>query len=195
KDRQLDSRILVKPTEADMHEGGERYKKGGWEYHIFRRWLEAGAKYEEKDVPRSVKRELAPAEIIFNAPGEKVQLKAVAVWPDGSREDVTCLCRFTSNSDQVATINADGQVTATEPGDTNVVIACDSAVIAVPVIRPLSQLTGDRYPSVPTPTKIDELVVQKLKKLGEVPSELGSDAEFLRRVSLDMTGTLPTVAE
>src|SRR5262245_13336692 len=195
KDKPLESLILVKPTDADMHEGGLRYKKGGWEYHIFRRWLEAGAKFNEKDVERIVNLELTPAEIIFSQPGEKVQLKAVAVWPDGSREDVTCLCRFTSNSDQVATINADGVVTATEPGDTHVVIAYDSAVITVPVIRPVSQLTGDRYPSVPTPTKIDELVVQKLKKLGEVPSDLSTDAEFLRRVCLDLTGTLPTAAE
>ena len=43
-----------------------------------------------------------------------------------------------------------------------------------------------------TPTKIDELVVEKLRKLGVVPSETCTDAEFLRRVSLDMTGTLPT---
>src|SRR5436190_23205800 len=153
REKPLESQILVKPTDADMHEGGLRYKTGGWEYHIFRRWLEAAAKFEEKDVQRIVNLELTPAEIIFSQPGQKVQLKAVAVWPDGSREDVTCLCRFTTNSDQVATINADGLVTATEPGDTHVVVAYDSAVIAVPVIRPVSQLTGDRYPSVPTPTK------------------------------------------
>ena len=75
------------------------------------------------------------------------------------------------------------------------IVAYDSAVISVPVIRPVSQLTGDRYPQVPTPTKIDELVVQKLRKLGEVPSDVCTDAEFLRRVSLDLTGTLPTAAE
>jgi len=195
REKPLESQILTKPTDADMHEGGLRYKTGGWEYHIFRRWLEAGAKYDEKSVQRIVNLELTPAEIIFNQPGQKVQLKAVAVWPDGSREDVTCLCRFTTNSDQVATINADGLVTATDPGDTHVVVAYDSAVIAVPVIRPVSQLTGDRYPSVPTPTKVDELVVQKLKKLGEVPSDLCTDGEFIRRVSLDITGTLPTAAE
>ncbi|HMC11722.1 MAG TPA: DUF1549 domain-containing protein, partial [Pirellulaceae bacterium] len=195
KDKPLESLILVKPTDADMHEGGQRYKPGGWEYYVFRRWLEAGAKYDEKNVQRIVNLEVTPAEILYSQPGEKVQLKAVAVWPDGTREDVTCLCRFTSNSDQVATITADGLVTATDPGDTHVVVAYDSAVIAVPVIRPVSQLTGDRYPQVPTPTKIDELVVQKLKKLGEVPSDLSADGEFLRRVSLDLTGTLPTAAE
>jgi hypothetical protein len=194
-EKPLESLILVKPTDADMHEGGLRYEKDGWEYHIFRRWLEAGAKHDEKSVQRIVNLEVTPSEIVFSTPGEKVQLKAIAVWPDGSREDVTCLCRFTSNSDQVATINADGLVTATDPGDTHVIVAYDSAVISVPAIRPVSQLTGELYPAVPTPTRIDELVVQKLKKLGEVPSDLCTDAEFLRRVSLDLTGTLPTAAE
>ena len=195
KDKPLESLILIKPTDADMHEGGLRYKQGGWEYHVFRRWLEAGAKFEEEKAQKLVSLEVTPAEILFAAPGETVNLKAVAVWPDGTREDVTCLCRFTSNSDQVATINADGLVSATEPGDTHVVVSYDSAVIAIPVIRPVTQLTGDKYPHVEMPTKIDELVVQKLKKLGVVPSDLSSDSEFLRRVYLDLTGTLPTAAE
>ena len=195
KDKPLESLMIVKPTDADMHEGGQRYKVGGWEYHLFRRWLEAGAKFEEKEVQKLVNLEVTPAEILFSTSGEKVQLKAIAVWPDGSREDVTCLCRFTSNSDQVATIDADGQVSAADPGDTHVVVAYDNAVIAIPVIRPVSQLTGDRYPKVATPTKVDELVVQKLKKLGIVQSDLCTDAEFLRRISLDLTGTLPTAAE
>lgn len=194
-DKPLESLILIKPTDADMHEGGLRYKKGGWEYHVFRRWLESGAKFDQKSVQQIVALEVTPSEILFSTPGEKVNLKAVAVWPDGTREDVTCLCRFNSNSDQVATITADGLVTATDPGDTHVVVSYDSAVIAVPVIRPVSQLTGDRYPAVPTPTKIDELVVQKLKKLGVVPSDLCTDSEFLRRVSLDLTGTLPTAEQ
>jgi hypothetical protein len=68
-------------------------------------------------------------------------------------------------------------------------------VIAVPVIRPVSDKVGDKYPQVATPTRIDELVVQKLRKLGVVPSDVSTDAEFLRRVSLDLTGTLPTAAE
>jgi hypothetical protein len=195
RDKPLESLILVKPTDADLHEGGQRYKQGGWEYHVFRRWIEAGAKFDPAGVQKLVALEVTPSEILFSKPGEKVTLTAVAVWPDGTREDVTCLCRFTTNNDQVAAIDADGVVTAADPGDTHVVVAYDNAVIAVPVIRPVSQLTGDQYPPVPAPTAIDRLVVEKLRKLGVVPSDLCTDAEFLRRVSLDLTGTLPTAAE
>jgi hypothetical protein len=43
--------------------------------------------------------------------------------------------------------------------------------------------------------KIDELVFARLKKLGLEPSPLCSDAVFVRRVYLDVIGTLPTAAE
>jgi hypothetical protein len=42
---------------------------------------------------------------------------------------------------------------------------------------------------------VDELVNAKLRKAGIIPSPLCSDAEFLRRASLDVTGTLPTPRE
>jgi hypothetical protein len=95
----------------------------------------------------------------------------------------------------MAAVDAAGLVTCLNRGDTHIVAFYDNGVATVPVMLPVSDRVGDRYPSVPTPTKIDELVVAKLKKLGIVPSELCTDAEFLRRVSLDMTGTLPTAGE
>ena len=191
----LDSLILSKPTDADMHEGGLRYKKDSWEYHVFRRWIEGGAKFAPEDEQKLVRLEVVPNEIQFAASGETVQLKAIAVWPDGTREDVTPLCRFQSNSEQVAKITDTGLVTATEPGDTHLVVFYDNAVAPIPVIRPVSDKVGDKYPQVATNNRVDELVLDKLKKLGVVPSDLCTDAEFLRRVYLDLTGTLPTSSE
>ena len=39
---------------------------------------------------------------------------------------------------------------------------------------------------------IDELVYEKLKQVKVLPSDLCTDAEFLRRVYLDLTGLPPT---
>lgn len=186
-----ESLILVKPTDADMHEGGQRYEKGSWQYHVFLRWVQTGAKLAEQ--PDLLMRlEVTPAEIRFASKGEWVQLQAVAVWEDGSREDVTPLCRFVTNDEEIAKIDDQGRVTSGEPGDTHVVVSYDNGVQAVPVLQPVSELVDARYPQVPTPTKVDELVVAKLRKLGLVSSDVCSDAEFLRRASLDLTGTLPT---
>lgn len=35
------SLLLTKPTNVAIHEGGQRYEKGQWEYHLLRRWVEA----------------------------------------------------------------------------------------------------------------------------------------------------------
>jgi len=189
------SLIISKPTDEDMHEGGQRYELDSWEHRVLKNWIADGAKYDADNLQKLDRLDITPREILFDDKGQTKPLRVVAVWADGTKEDVTPICRYTTNDDQIAEINGDGIVSSGEPGDTHVVVAYDKAVVAIPVIRPVSNYTGDRYPEVPTPTKIDELVVQKLKKIGLVPSDLASDEQFLRRVSLDIAGTLPTPKE
>ncbi|MFP6602146.1 MAG: DUF1549 domain-containing protein, partial [Pirellulaceae bacterium] len=191
----LESLILNKPTNADNHEGGLRYKKGGWEYQVLRRWVENGATFDGNNLDQLKGLQITPTEIIFGKANQSVQLKVIAQWADGTREDVTPLCRYITNDGQIATIDKDGVVSAGKAGDSHVVVCYDKAVVPVPVIRPVSEKIAARYPPVATPTRIDELVVSKLRKVGIVPSALCTDADFLRRVSLDMTGTLPTSSE
>jgi hypothetical protein len=189
------SLILQKPTLRIPHEGGERYKLGSWEHHVLLQWIQHGAQPVKATDPSFVRLEVSPHELRFAKRGEKVSLKAVAHWSDGTREDVTPLCRFQSNDDQIATIDARGLVTSADVGDSHVVVFYDKGVMPVPVMRPVSSLVGNAYPQVSTPTEIDRRVVNKLRKLGIVPSELCTDSEFLRRTSFDLTGTLPTATE
>ncbi|HUG70557.1 MAG TPA: DUF1549 domain-containing protein [Pirellulaceae bacterium] len=195
RENPLESLIIAKPTDEDMHEGGMRYEKDSWQYNVIRRWIEGGAEFEKTQVQILTELKIVPHELLLSKTGEEVQVKAIAIWEDGSQEDVTPLCRFQSNDDQVATIDQNGLVTATNRGDTHLVISYDKAVVPVPVIRPMTDLVGDKYPQVAAKTKVDELVIDKLRKLGVVPSDTCTDAEFLRRVRLDLTGTLPTAKE
>jgi hypothetical protein len=190
-----ESLILVKPTDEEMHEGGQRYKLGSWEHHVLKNWVAGGAKFDKDDVKKLKLLEITPSEVLFQKAGERQQLRVVAVWEDGVREDVTPLCRFKSNDDQIAKVDENGLLIGNKRGDTDLIVSYDRAVVAVPVIRPTTDLVGDRYPAVETPTRIDELVVAKLRKLGVVPSDRAGDAEFLRRVRLDLTGTLPAAEE
>ena len=191
-----ESLIIYKPTDELEHEGGKRYEKGGWEHNLIRQWIATGAKFEEASISKLLDVKITPDEIQFSKPGQKVQLKVVAVWEDGTREDVTPLVRYKTNDNLIAEIDQNGLVTSGESrGDTHIVISYDKSVVPVPVLRPLTNLVGKKYPPVDTPTRVDELVVEKLSKLGIVPSEVGSDAEFLRRVSIDVSGTLPTAQE
>jgi hypothetical protein len=190
-----ESLALLKPLEEEPHEGGQRLEDDTWQLSVLQRWIEGGAAGVDETAAEFVRLEVEPRELIASEVGQQWHLQAVAVWSDGTREDVTPLCRFQSNNDQIATIDEHGLVTAAGPGDTHVVAFYDNGVVPVPVLFPVSDRVGPDYPDVPTPTRIDELVVAKLRKLGEVPSDLGSDGEFLRRVSLDVTGTLPTEEE
>ncbi len=189
------SLILRKPTLGEDHEGGERFKPDSWEHHLLHRWIEGGAIGTRPDGAEFVKLQVEPQEIVFATPGETAVLTAIAHWSDGTREDVTDLCRFRSNDESLAAINGAGVVTALARGDTHVVAFYDNGVTPVAVLTPVSDSTGKNFPPTPTPTKIDELVVQKLSKAGIIPADVCTDAEFLRRVSLDVTGTLPTPKE
>ena len=189
------SLFLQKPLEEVDHEGGQRLSKKTWQFAVLKRWIEQGAPSVTETDATFVQLDVTPQEIVANKAGQTWQLHATAVWSDGSREDVTPLCRFQTNNDQIATIDKDGLVTAKGPGDSHVVAFYDNGVIPVPVIFPFSDKKNADYPEFKTRTPIDKLIAVKLRKLGEVPSNLCSDGEFLRRASLDITGTLPTVAE
>ena len=61
---------------------------------------------------------------------------------------------------------------------------------------PADQLLPDAaYQGLPVNNFIDELAYARFRQLGVFPSEPCSDAEFLRRASLDTLGILPTAEE
>ena len=60
---------------------------------------------------------------------------------------------------------------------------------------PAAGQAGFQYPKVPEVNYIDREVFAKLQQLNMVPSDLSSDAEFLRRVTIDTIGSLPTPDE
>ena len=192
----LASKILTKPVDAEMHEGGQRFKKDGWEYWVLRKWIEAGAPKtsakQKGPVSKLVRLEVSPLEIQFAYEDQSKSLHAIAVWEDGTQEDVTSLCRFSSNDMAIAKIDERGIVTAGESGDTHVVVSYDKAVVPVSVLRPVSKPGQLKQQIAEAKTEVDRLVLTKLDKLGVAPSDIADDSEFFRRASLDVAGTLPT---
>lgn len=195
KEHPEQSLVLNKPTSEDEHEGGLRLPPGGWEQKLLREWIKAGAKSIDKTAPRFVRLDVTPQQIVFSEKGDSVPLNAIAVWSDGTREDVTCLTRFESKDDSVAEVTPEGTIHSKGSGDTYVISYYDNGIFSTQVILPVKKYEDNLYPDIPTPTKVDEHVVNKLRKLGIQPSALCTDEEFLRRVSLDMTGTLPAPDE
>ncbi|WP_419189621.1 DUF1549 and DUF1553 domain-containing protein [Stieleria marina] len=183
-----ESLILAKPSDADLHEGGKRFDKGTWQHHVLRRWVQSGAKLNRTKPLKLDRLEIIPNELLFKSADDLVQLKAVAHWQDGTYEDVTDLCRFSSNDESIAVVDEDGRVKSGVQGDTHLVVFYDNAVVPIPVLRPI----GPELQATIATKPIDQLIEQKLNKLGIQTSDICTDAEFIRRVSLDVTGILPT---
>lgn len=190
-----ESLMLLKPTLGMSHKGGKRIEPESWQHRVLLRWIAGGAQGAPAERPKLERLDVSPSQIEFTRSEEEVRLRVEAVWSDGTREEVTPLCRFQTNDDQVATVNDSAVVIGKNPGDTHIIVFYDNGVQPVPVMRPLSNAGGAEYLHVSTPTAIDELVVAKLRRLKILPSDLCSDAEFLRRLSIDLTGTLPTADE
>ena len=190
-----DSLILTKPTDEDEHEGGLRYDKDSWQYNLLQSWI-AGGGTNADSIHKLDRLVIEPSELIFKSPSTKFELKAIAHWKDGTVEDVTPLCRFHSNNDSIAKITESGEVSTNSiSGDTHVVVSYDNAVVPVPAIHPFAGKPLNSRTAFASVSKIDVLAEKKWKKLNLQPSELSDDTMFLRRVSIDITGTLPTSDE
>ena len=195
KENPLNSLLLLKPTMQEKHKGKLRFKKDSWEYQLLLNWIKNGAVNDSKTTPNFDRLEVQPSSIKFTKDNQEQKLQVIVYWDDGSKEDITELTRFRSNDDSIALVDKNGIVKSVGKGDTHIIAFYDNGVQPIPVIRPISDLTAENFPKIISRTKVDELIISKLSKLGIVPSSICSDEEFLRRTSLDLTGSLPTPSE
>lgn len=188
------SLLLVKASGGMPHGGGVRIPPERPEYATLRRWIAEGMPFGSPSDPALVKIELAAHEQTL-AMGQSLPQKVVATWSDGRQEDVTDLARFQSNNEGLASVDESGTVTAGQsPGVAAIMVSYLGQVDTLHVVIP-RQPAIDPYPQVSEHNFIDAHVYRRLKQLNIVPAELCSDAEFLRRVYLDLIGTLPTAEE
>jgi len=188
------SLLLLKATGQIPHEGGVRFSKESWQYGVFRKWIaDAAAWHRGSGTVAALI--LDQPEYVFVKPGGTQPLKVKARYADGSEAAVTAFCDFRIADDAVAEVNAFGLVKANRPGDTGLMVSYRGTVQAVRVLVPSPVPADFQYPDVPAANYIDREVVAKLKQLNMVPSELSSDVEFLRRVTIDAIGSLPTPDE
>ncbi len=188
------SLLLKKPTKTVSHGGGLRFEKDSWQYQLLRTWIKQGARWEKGSGAIAVMI-LDPPEYAFTRPGETGQLKVRARFADGREENITSFSNFRSNNEAIAEVTPLGQVQSRQAGDTFLVVSYRGEVVPVRTTVPRETPAEFRYPKVPEVNYIDREVFAKLRRLNIVPSNIADDAEFLRRVTIDTIGILPTPDE
>lgn len=185
------SLLLQKPTMAAPHGGGKRFETDSEDYRTILDWIRNAAPYSSGNpsADASMARlEIYPSMAVLALEAEH-RLLVTAHFSDGRAEDYTHQALYTVNDGEIVSVSQGGVIGAKRRGETSILVraAGQVASVGVGVIGP----PIEAYPRIPRNNFIDEHVFEKLRKFRILPSDLASDSEFLRRVCLDLTGTLP----
>ncbi|MDX2179606.1 MAG: DUF1549 and DUF1553 domain-containing protein [Bryobacteraceae bacterium] len=188
------SLVLLKPTMKIAHGGGKKIEPDSAYYRTILDWLAAGAPFGDAEASAVTKLEIEPAEVFAKQPGAKQALKIVAHYKDGGTRDVTREAHYTSTYEPAAAVTELGEVSTQRKGETSLLVRYEGRLGVVPVTV-LSGKPGFTWNNAPAWNYIDEFVNAKLRRVEIQPSNLSTDEEFLRRVSLDLIGLPPTPEE
>lgn len=184
--------LLQKASGTIPHGGGARIHPESDAYSLIRRWIKEGLPYGPEDDPVVERIEVSPSARVIDQ-GLTQQLVVTAFFSDGTTRDITRVAEYKSNQPDMCEVDHHGLVQILDQtGTTSVMVRFQEQVSAFMATVPLGQPT----PNLPEPSNfIDKHVFAKLKTLGLPPSDECDDSTFLRRVTLDLTGRLPTLDE
>lgn len=190
KDDPAQSRILLKPTLQVEHEGEKRFGVGSPEYQILHDWIAAGAPDDPADLPRLQSLSVAPPVAMLSGSDQSVFLKVEAKFSDGTVRDVTEWAVY-EPSNLLAEVSRDGRVRFAQPGESTVFVRYLDGRTSMRAAS-VEHSEGFQWRGPPPANAIDEHVFAKLRQFKQNPARVSDDATFLRRASLDITGTMPT---
>jgi hypothetical protein len=187
------SLMLTKAINASPHGGGQRMAPDSYEYRMLRRWIAQGMPYGSSSEPVVTSIEVLPRQRRLAAQATQ-QLAVLARYSDGSSEDVTRAAVFESNDPQMADVSPTGMVVLNDLiGDVAVMARYQGQVTVFRAIIPMDSQSGEL--ALQPRNQVDKFVFNKLQSLGVPASPICDDATFLRRVTLDIAGRLPTLDE
>jgi len=189
-----ESLLLEKAIGAVPHTGGKRFEADSQYYRTLLKWLEAGVPDDAGDVPAVTGIEVYPPAAVLEGADAAQQMIVRANYADGTDRDVSDLAVFLSNNDNSAPVSPEGVVSAAKRGEAFISAKFETKTVGSQVLVLPDGLNYTPPESKPV-NYIDELVDAKLRKLRIVPSGICSDEVFLRRVTVDITGLLPTVEQ
>ena len=188
------SLLLLKVSGGQPHGGGLRMEPLSPEYKTLRDWIAAGVPYGSDARSRVERITVTPGTRILSG-NARQQLRVMAYYTDGRTRDVTRLAQYESNNPGLASVSATGLVTTKDrPGQVALRAGFMNHFDMFQALIPRSD-TISNWPELARHNFIDGHVYEKLRALNILPSGFADDAEYLRRVYLDVIGTLPDADE
>ena len=181
-----DSLLLTKGAGVVPHTGGTRFRKGDELYETVHEWLRSGALLDQGEIPTVTKVDIYPKGAVLNGEGAQQKISVRAYYSDGTDRDVTHLAYFSSNNDNSAVIEQDGVVTAQNRGEAFIMARFDTHTVGTHFIV-LPKNLQFAWNELPENNYVDSHMHNKFKNLRIIPSELCTDEEFIRRVTLDLS--------
>jgi hypothetical protein len=188
------SLLLVKATGSVPHGGGKRIDRDSHEYRLIRRWIADGMPVGKPTDSKVERITIYPARRVLPR-GSTQQIIVTAHYTDGATEDVTRWTQYQSNEIDVAAVEYGGRVETRQLAGQAAVMARFQSQVAVfrATVPTGKAIEADHDFGVSN--IIDASALKQWAALGVERSPRCSDAEFIRRASLDITGTLPNQGE
>ncbi len=181
-----DSLMMTKPMGLVPHAGGTLLKEGDVRTRVLQTWIAGGAKLS-MSTPRVTKIEVFPHNPIVESIGSGQQIRVVATYADQTTRDVTREAFIESGNTEVATVSEGERLVSVRRGEAPILARFEGAYAAT-TLTVMGDREGFVWEEPEFTSPIDKFVMEKWKRLKIKPSGTCTDAEFLRRVYLDLTG-------
>ncbi|MGE0758292.1 MAG: DUF1549 and DUF1553 domain-containing protein [Pirellulaceae bacterium] len=194
------SLLLRKATAQVPHGGGRRLDPVSDDYRVLHDWLAQGAAPPSPHDPALQGIEIRPTEHDFRGADRQLQLTVTARFSDGTQRDVTRQAVYQGNDPELAEVGDEGLLEVkSRPGLFAVMVRYGEqfAIFHGIVARETADVAAelDAWERQYARSSIDRQLAAQWRRLGILPSSWATDGEFVRRATLDICGTLPTVAE
>ena len=184
------SLILAKAANRVPHVGGRRFRGTELAYGLLRQWIYEGTRIKEP-AERVLKLEILPGQQTLHTSSPQLQLVARAHFADGAIRDVTHLAVFTTSDIDSSSVSDNGLVEFHGTAEVAILVRYLKQMVSVRLayVRADPDFVAQRRSEE---NAIDRLVFAKHRQLQLKASSPATEGTYLRRVHLDLLGTLPS---
>ncbi len=189
------SLLIRKGTGRTPHGGGPRLPPDSDALRTLISWIADGSPECRGETHGAVVQvTVEPRHAWLPGPGPR-QLRVLARFEDGHLRDVTRLATYKVNDETALEVDSNGLARLQRRAEADIIVRYQSRVLSARLSTPINPALSFDFKKPARRNFIDEVLFRRLESLKVPPSPPASDASFLRRATLDLTGQIPLPEE